>query len=137
MSDVGVMAEHERFEHNPQMYVGVSQTGRIIHIGIKRRDDFDRIDLPCEDNGENPETGHVLTKTVGDIGEGKPYIVFQYWIKNRTVESYRADRDGLKGMEWWNGLSDDERKQWAIKAGNTGRAADAWEAYKRQQPVQS
>lgn len=43
-----------------------------------------------------------------------------------------AADDGYKGMEWWNGLSDDDRKQWAVKAGNTGRASDAWEAFKRQ-----
>jgi hypothetical protein len=124
-----------RFQHSPQMYVGVSQSGRIIHIGIAKRDDFDRIDLPCEDCGEN-ENGHVLIKTLGEIGvAGQPSIIFQYWIKSRTIEAFRADRikeDGQKGMEWWNGLSDDDRKQWAAKAGNTGRAADAWEAYKRQ-----
>lgn len=40
--------------------------------------------------------------------------------------------DGEAGMAWWNGLSDDERTQWAEKAGNTGVAADAWEAFKRQ-----
>lgn len=38
---------------------------------------------------------------------------------------------GHKGMEWWNGLTGDERKRWAEKAENTGVAADAWELYKR------
>jgi hypothetical protein len=39
------------------------------------------------------------------------------------------DEDGRRGMEWWNGLTDDERHYWAKRAA-TGVAADAWELYK-------
>jgi hypothetical protein len=39
--------------------------------------------------------------------------------------------DAETGMAWWNNLSDRERKRWMQRAGNTGRAADAWEAFKR------
>jgi hypothetical protein len=43
----------------------------------------------------------------------------------------RATDDEL-GMAWWNGLSERERARWSREAGNTGRAKDAWEAFKRQ-----
>jgi len=33
------------------------------------------------------------------------------------------------GMEWWNARSETERAMWMDKAGNTGRAVDAWGAY--------
>jgi hypothetical protein len=33
-------------------------------------------------------------------------------------------------MAWWNGLSERERARWSREAGNTGRAKDAWEAFK-------
>jgi hypothetical protein len=39
-----------------------------------------------------------------------------------------ADDDA--GMAWWNGLTEQERTKWAAVA-NTGRAKDAWEAFKR------
>jgi hypothetical protein len=39
--------------------------------------------------------------------------------------------DERDGMTWWNGLEETARGFWAKKAGNTGRAADAWAAYKR------
>ncbi|RWM21732.1 MAG: hypothetical protein EOR73_09980 [Mesorhizobium sp.] len=34
-------------------------------------------------------------------------------------------------MAWWNALDEDGRRHWMQQAGNTGRAADAWKAYKR------
>jgi hypothetical protein len=42
----------------------------------------------------------------------------------------KATDDAL-GMKWWNALNDRERKRWMQIAGNTGRAVDAWEAFKR------
>ena len=39
-------------------------------------------------------------------------------------------QDETKGMAWWNGLSDEQRKEWMARAGNTGVAADAWAAFK-------
>lgn len=35
------------------------------------------------------------------------------------------------GMAWWNALDERERAEWSRKAGNTGYAKDAWEAFKR------
>jgi hypothetical protein len=40
--------------------------------------------------------------------------------------------DDELGMAWWNNLSEQERRRWA-KAAGTGRAKDAWEAFKRGQ----
>jgi phage repressor protein C with HTH and peptisase S24 domain len=34
-------------------------------------------------------------------------------------------------MDWWNGLNEADRRHWMEAAGNTGRASDAWDAYKR------
>jgi hypothetical protein len=42
-----------------------------------------------------------------------------------------AQIDGEIGMDWWNGLKVSDRRHWMAVAGDTGRAADAWEAYKR------
>ena len=39
--------------------------------------------------------------------------------------------DELRGIAWWNGLDDSQRKDWMARAGNTGVAADAWAAFKR------
>jgi hypothetical protein len=41
--------------------------------------------------------------------------------------------DAMKGYEWWNSLSEQNRRFWMDTAGNTGRACDAWDAYKRVQ----
>jgi hypothetical protein len=41
--------------------------------------------------------------------------------------------DAETGMSWWNALTDHVRAEWMRRAGNTGRASDAWEAFKRQQ----
>jgi hypothetical protein len=35
------------------------------------------------------------------------------------------------GIDWWNGLSELDRKFWMMKAGDTGVVADAWAAYQR------
>lgn len=54
------------------------------------------------------------------------------WVHEKEGPAPPApvEYDLLEGMEWWNNLSDDDRKRWAAKAGNTGRAADAWELFK-------
>ena len=41
--------------------------------------------------------------------------------------------DDNLGILWWNSLSDSERVRWSKAAGNTGRAKDAWEAFKAAQ----
>jgi hypothetical protein len=35
------------------------------------------------------------------------------------------------GMVWWNSLTERQRAYWMDRAGNTGRAIDAWETFKR------
>jgi hypothetical protein len=39
--------------------------------------------------------------------------------------------DPETGMAWWNALSEKDRRYWIREADNTGRAVDAWEAFKR------
>jgi hypothetical protein len=39
--------------------------------------------------------------------------------------------DDEAGMAWWNSLTERERAKWSAMSGNTGRAIDAWEAFKR------
>jgi hypothetical protein len=43
-----------------------------------------------------------------------------------------TDDDEL-GIAWWNNLTERERARWSEIAGNTGRAKDAWEAFKASQ----
>ena len=40
------------------------------------------------------------------------------------------DLDAEEGMAWWNGLDRSERAKWMKVAGDTGVAADAWNAFK-------
>ena len=40
-------------------------------------------------------------------------------------------KDDELGIAWWNRLSGQERARWSRAAGNTGRAKDAWEEFKR------
>jgi hypothetical protein len=39
--------------------------------------------------------------------------------------------DERYGISWWNGLDEPTRALWMEKVGNTGRVAEAWEAYNR------
>lgn len=39
--------------------------------------------------------------------------------------------DELAGIAWWNALDEAARRHWMQRAGNTGRAADAWATCKR------
>ena len=46
--------------------------------------------------------------------------------------------DDELGMAWWNSLTERERSFWLGVAGNSGRAKDAWEAFKAsQKPLQN
>jgi hypothetical protein len=80
----------ERFEHKPEMFVGVNG-GSLVYVGVASREDFDKINLPVHDSGEN-DNGHVLVKRVGDHGANEVTVIFQYWIKSRTLDSLIADR---------------------------------------------
>lgn len=48
-----------------------------------------------------------------------------------------TNEDAEAGLRWWNALTEQERKYWMERAGNTGVAADAWEAFKHQTPETS
>ena len=80
----------ERFEHNPQTFVGcVGPT--LVYVGVADRGTFDEIGAPCQDAGEN-ENGHVLVKQVGNHGDNEVVVIFQHWIKSRTLDAQIADR---------------------------------------------
>ncbi len=64
----------ERFEHNPQTFVGCMGPTSVF-VGIANRKTFDEIGAPCQDAGEN-ENGHVLVKRVGDHGENEVTVIF-------------------------------------------------------------
>ncbi|NMI54063.1 hypothetical protein E1J25_21065 [Xanthomonas hortorum pv. taraxaci] len=42
--------------------------------------------------------------------------------------------DEIAGMDWWNTAPEAERRECMRRAGDTGRAADAWAEYKRCTP---
>lgn len=76
-----------RFEEAPQQFVSVPSPN-FIYVGIKDRAAFDMIAALSHDHGLN-DNGHVLTKTVEQNGVR---VVFQYWIKSRTVSSLLEQR---------------------------------------------
>jgi hypothetical protein len=42
----------------------------------------------------------------------------------------KPTEDERSGIDWWNRLDAAGRQYWMKTAGNTGRAADAWQTYK-------
>jgi len=50
---------------------------------------------------------------------------------NELTQQLAMTKDDELGMAWWNRLSEQERARWSRAAGNTGRAKDAWEEFKR------
>lgn len=78
------------FVCSPQEFVGVT-TPTLIYIGVKSREDFDKIALPL-DAGEN-ERGHVLVKRSGDLDGTKVTIIFQHWLKSLTSAGARRLRE--------------------------------------------
>jgi hypothetical protein len=85
----------ERFERNPQTFVGcVGPT--LVYVGVADRKTFDEIGAPCQDAGEN-ENGHVLTKQIGNHGDNEVTVIFQHWIKARTLDALIADRQAEGG----------------------------------------
>jgi hypothetical protein len=80
----------ERFEHNAQTFVEcVGST--LVYVGVADRKTFDEIAAPCRDAGENDD-GHVLVKQIGNHGEDEVTVIFQHWIKSRTLNALIADR---------------------------------------------
>jgi hypothetical protein len=90
-------ATAECFEHNPQTFVGCMGP-TLVFVGIANRKTFDEIGAPCQDAGEN-ENGHVLVKRVGDHGENEVTVIFQHWIKSRTLDALIADRQAEREAE--------------------------------------
>lgn len=68
--------------------------GKLIYILVAKRCEFDLIALPVIDNGEQ-ENGHVLTKSLDKDGI---YIVFQHWLKERTIEAIREDNEKRRAL---------------------------------------
>lgn len=79
----------ERFESKPFDFVSIA-CPTMVYIGVEKREDFDKIAAPCHDRGPN-DSGHVLTKQVGGFKPGEVTVVFQHWIKQKTVEALIAD----------------------------------------------
>jgi hypothetical protein len=73
-------------------HIGVHPGGTLVYVLMSRRDEFDMLAAPVTDHGEN-ETGHVLSKNVEG---GGIYVVFQYWLKQRTIEAIAADNAARK-----------------------------------------
>jgi hypothetical protein len=71
-------------------HVGVAvATPTFIYVVLKDRAEFDKIASPMHDNGMQ-DTGHVLVKQVGEIGNGKPVVYFQYWLVERDYVAERS-----------------------------------------------
>src|SRR5712691_11523349 len=80
----------ERFEHNPQTFVGCMGS-TLVYVGVADRKTFDKIGAPCQDAGEN-EKGHVLAKQIGNHGKDEVTVIFQHGIKSRTLDAQIADQ---------------------------------------------
>jgi hypothetical protein len=77
----------ERLEHRPTDFVGVTPNGKFIFVGMAKREEFDKIAATVTDHGQDAN-GHVLSKAIE--GDGI-YVIFQYWLKSRTIEALSAD----------------------------------------------
>lgn len=77
----------DRLEHNPQVFAVVMPSGRLVYVSLAKREEFDRLPLPCTDHGED-RNGHILSKALDADGVR---IVFQFWQKRRTDEAFSAD----------------------------------------------
>lgn len=73
-------------------YIGVHPGGTLVYVLMSKRNEFDELAAPVTDHGEK-ETGHVLSKSVEG---GGIYVVFQYWVKQRTIETIAADNAARK-----------------------------------------
>lgn len=74
------------FESRPTEFVGVA-TPTIIYVGVKSREEFDKIAAPLHDAGEN-ERGHVLVKHVGEFDGKSVTVIFQHWLKSLTTAGH-------------------------------------------------
>lgn len=84
----------ERFENRPTDFVGVAGP-TVVYVGIADRTAFDNLILPVRDSGEN-EDGHVLSKVAGNYGRNEVTVIFQHWIKSKTVAAIIADAEAKR-----------------------------------------
>lgn len=70
-------------------FIGVHAPGTLVYVLMSKRDEFDMLAAPVTDHGEK-ESGHVLSKS---IEGGGICVVFQFWLKQRTIEAIRADNE--------------------------------------------
>ncbi|TIN76738.1 hypothetical protein [Mesorhizobium sp.] len=64
----------------PPDFIGVIDKS-LVYVGMTDREAFDKIGVLVHDHGEK-ETGHVLSKTVGNFGRDEVTVVFQFWLKS-------------------------------------------------------
>lgn len=83
-----------RFESRPTDFVGIAGS-TLVYIGVASREDFDKLAAPCQDNGEN-DNGHVLTKQVGGFKGSEVTVVFQHWLKQKTIDAMLADMEAKR-----------------------------------------
>lgn len=56
----------------------------VVYIGVANRADFDKLALPVTDEGENAN-GHVLTKRIGNFDSKEVTVIFQHWVKQKSI----------------------------------------------------
>jgi hypothetical protein len=90
----GERIQPSRFESKPCDFVGIAGS-TLVYVGVGKREDFDKIALPCSDTGESHQ-GHVLTKTLGGFRSSEVTIVFQHWLKQKTLEATLSDMEAQR-----------------------------------------
>ena len=83
-----------RLEHKPAEFVAIALP-TMVYIGVKDREKFESLALPCTDFGEN-DKGHVLVKKLEKDGVT---VIFQYWIKSLTIDAILADGEARARRE--------------------------------------
>jgi hypothetical protein len=80
-------------------------------------------------------TRDQMMQVLERVGRDNPNDEFRGHNTNRELRERAEERepsaDERAGMGWWNGLDEADRRHWMERSGNTGRACDAWAAYKR------
>ncbi len=100
-----------------------SRPSPVTRIAIARRVEQIRRELP-----EDPTTADILSALVEAEAAGYRRCLSEGLGRVRL--SSNRSNDAQLGMTWWNGLTAAERREWMRRAGDTGVAADAWDAFK-------
>lgn len=86
---------------------------------------FDRVVWP-----EPPERTFTVEPRTAELGGGwKLRLLSDGEEAGGGVFPADPNEDPQAGKDWWNGLPEDQRAGWMAKAGNTGRAVDAYGAF--------